>query len=73
MLANYYYTPCDCNSTAGCEKCNPKYTTTVKWVPGEIRREPWICPRCDRSNAPWLDYCSCNPEFMTKAQLLVNI
>ena len=22
--------------------------------------EGWICPRCKRVNAPWVDHCDCN-------------
>lgn len=22
--------------------------------------EGWICPRCGRVNAPWVEYCGCN-------------
>lgn len=22
-----------------------------------MNKEPWICPRCTRVNAPWLPYC----------------
>ena len=24
-------------------------------------RQPWICPRCGRVNAPHIDQCSCTP------------
>ena len=23
---------------------------------------PWICPRCQKVNAPWKDSCSCTPQ-----------
>lgn len=26
----------------------------------------WICPRCGRVNAPWIDHCDCN-DYVTWA------
>ena len=25
-------------------------------------RKPWECPRCHKINAPWVEYCDCEPE-----------
>jgi len=30
--------------------------------PPSTGREPWICPRCKRVNAPFMPWCDCGPK-----------
>lgn len=25
-----------------------------------MAQEGWVCPRCDKVNAPWVDHCDCS-------------
>jgi hypothetical protein len=36
--------------------------------------EPWICPRCQQSNAPWIPCCSCKVHYVgaSRAPVVTN-
>lgn len=33
---------------------------------------PWICPRCDRVNAPWVAACNCKSTTQAQAFVTTN-
>lgn len=36
-------------------------------------KEGWLCPRCNKVNAPWVSQCSCKDFYSNKNNCNLNI
>lgn len=44
---------------------NTNTTADSKTQPYDDVMLGWLCPRCSKMNAPYVEYCSCSPMYHT--------
>ena len=55
---------CSIPKPGGCDSCNPMKSSNFIGYSHPVyttNNSSWICPHCNRANAPWMPYC-CKPE-----------
>jgi hypothetical protein len=51
-------------------------TSVSVWVPPVQYIEPrkgWLCPRCDRVNAPWKEQCDCSGDVKATSAIVYEL